>query len=64
MLISLHLVQSKYIEIRFKYFSPLDRNVLEKFVCLGRQTICRKYTIFNTVHAMPDMNNIYKFQDI
>ena len=34
------------------------------FVCLCRQTISRIYTIFNTVHAMSDKNNIYQFQDI
>ena len=34
------------------------------FVCLCRQTICRIHTIFNTVHAMSDMNNIYQFHDI
>ena len=33
-------------------------------MCLCRQTISRIYTIFNTVHAMSDMNNIYQFQDI
>ena len=34
------------------------------FVCLCRQTISRIYTIFNTVHAMSDINNIYQFQNI
>ena len=34
------------------------------FVCLCRQTISRIYTIFNTVHAMSDINNIYQFEDI
>ena len=34
------------------------------FVCLCRQTISRIYTIFNTVHAMSGINNIYQFQDI
>ena len=34
------------------------------FVSLCRQTNSRIYTIFKTVHAMPDMNNIYQFQDI
>ena len=34
------------------------------FGCLCRQTICRIYTIFNPVHAMSDINNIYQFQDI
>ena len=36
----------------------------KNFVCLYRQTIRRIYTIFNMVHAMLDMNNIYQFQDI
>ena len=31
------------------------------FVCLCRQTISFTYTIFNTVHAMSDINNIYQF---
>ena len=34
------------------------------FVCLCRQTISRIYTIFNTVHAISDINNIYQFQDL
>ena len=34
------------------------------FVCLCRQTISRTYAIFNTVHAMSDINTIYQFQDI
>ena len=34
------------------------------FVCLCRQTISRTYTIFYTVHAMSDINNMYQFQDI
>ena len=29
------------------------------FVCLCRQTVNHMYTIFNTVHAMSDINNIY-----
>ena len=33
-------------------------------VCLCRQTIGLMYTIFNTVCAMSDMNNICQFQDI
>ena len=64
MLISVCLVQSKYIKIRFKYFSPIRRNVSESFCGFCRQTISRMYIIFNAVHAMPDMNNTYQFQDI
>ena len=33
-------------------------------VCLCRRTVNPTYTIFNTVHAVSDMSNIFKFQDI
>ena len=39
-------------------FSSIGCNVSEKFVSLYRQTISRMHTIFNTVQAMSDMNNI------
>ena len=34
------------------------------FVCICRRTISLMHAIFNTVHAMSDMDNLYKFQDI
>ena len=34
------------------------------FVCLCRRTVNPTYTIFNTVHAISDMSNIFKFQNI
>ena len=34
------------------------------FVCLCRQTISPIFTFSNTVHAISDTNNIYKFQDV
>ena len=34
------------------------------FVCLCRQTISRICTLFNTVHSMSNINNMYQFQDI
>ena len=33
------------------------------FVSLCRQTICHTYSVFNTVCAIPDINNIDQFQD-
>ena len=33
------------------------------FVCHRRRNINPMYTIFNTVHEILDMNNIYYFQD-
>ena len=32
------------------------------FQCLCRGTNRRIYTIFNTIHAVSDMNNMYQFQ--
>ena len=54
----------KYFKICFKYFRSIDRNDRKTFVCLCRQIKSRMHTIFNTVHAMPDMNNTYQIQDI
>ena len=34
------------------------------FVCLCRRTVNPINTIFNTVHVILDMNNIFKFQNI
>ena len=36
----------------------------KSFVYLCRRTFCPMYTIFNTIHAIADVSNIYKLQDI
>ena len=34
------------------------------FVCLCRRTVNLMYAIFNLVHAISDMSNIFKFQNV
>ena len=66
-LISLYLMQYKYVTTNFTNFVPspwLAVMYRKNFVCLCRQTISRMFNVFNEVHAMSDMNNIYQFQDI
>ena len=40
------------------------RNVSEKFGGFCRRTVSPMHAIFNTVHAMLQINNIFQFQDI
>ena len=64
MLISLYLVRYEHVKIRFKHFYLIDHNASENFVYLCKQTISCIHTIFNTVHAISDMNEIYQLQNI
>ena len=57
-------MQCKHVKILFKSFPPIGRNVSENFVCLCRRMVNPIYTIFNTVHTILDMSNIFKFQNI
>ena len=65
MLISLYLVPHKYVKMRFKNILPPYSIMHQKtFICFCRRTISPMYIIFFTIHAISDMNNIYKFQNI
>ena len=59
---SLYLVKLKYVEIIFKNFLPTGHIVSENIVWIYRQTVSPIH--INTVHAISDMNNVHKFQDI
>ena len=52
-----------YVKICFKNFSPISRN-RKNFVSLCRWTFRPMFSIFNAVHSISNMNNIYKFQDV
>ena len=45
-------------------FPPLAVMYPKTFVCFCRQTVHGIHTIFNVVHAMSNMNDIYQFKDI
>ena len=45
-------------------FPPLAVMHQKTFVCLCRRTVSLIHTIFNTVQAISDKNNVYLFKDI
>ena len=52
MLISLYLVQYKYVKTRFKNTSPIIRNVSKNFYVCVDEPIVLYVPFFNTVHAI------------
>ena len=63
-IISLYLVQCKYVKRRFKILPPpIDRKILcRKILCVSVEE--PMYAIINMVYAMSDMTNMHKFLDI
>ena len=53
----------KHVKFRFKHFPPIGPNVSKNF-CVSLYINGLMYIIFNTVHAISDMSNICKFQDM
>ena len=56
MLIPLYLRQYKYVKTVFKHLPPYVIMYWKIFECLFRRNSSYMHSIFNTVHAMSDMN--------
>ena len=62
MLISMHLMQIKAVNLVFVCIALTDLMYRNYFACPCTRSICPRLAIFNTKHAIVDLNNIYKFQ--
>ena len=52
------------VKYTLKYFSPYGLMYRNYFVCPCIRTVNSTYAIFNTTHAVSDLNDTHRFHDI